>query len=370
MDITEIDHVMNNNLQNNNLQNNTHILNVYIDHIYVLYISPCEIYHIKKLLTMKNITAEYFLGIDGANELFDEYNDYITYNPNHNLKSMGAYGHLHSFIKLLKDAIQNNYKNILILEPDVYFSTDFDTCIEKYLQMNYKLLYLGASQHDWSEIDHKINKQTPSKPNINKPNINKPNINKPNIIKPKSNKPSINKPKDYYCAHKTCGTFGIIIDSTIFQEYLSLLEEKTHPSDICLFVLHKKYNNCYVTYPNLICCDVTKSTTSGRRIQIDMMNKFKWTRDYVLENEYQFTVKINIQYQIKFKINSYTKLQRKYMTISDGNDKITNINLSDENLKKDMYVYLYKSQTNCIVITTFNIFIDDIMLDELIIANQ
>jgi len=35
-----------------------------------------------------------------------------------------------------------------------------------------------------------------------------------------------------------------------------------------------------------------------------------------------------------------------------------------------MYVYLYKSLTNCIVITTFNIFIDDIMLDELIIANQ
>jgi len=308
-------------------QYKVHILNTYIDNIYVLYISPFELPRIKRILDKKNIQAEFFLGTNGISELYDQFQDYTIkrkYDREH-IKTNGAFGHIHSFIQIITDAIKNNYKKILILEPDVYFSKQFDKLIEEYLKMDYKLLYLGASQHNWKNI----------------------------II---SNK--------MYKANNTCGTFGIVIDNSIFDEYLELLKQLKCPSDICLFKIQEKYNNCFVTYPNLLCCDVTKSSTSGKRHQLAMAEKFKWFNNmYVYENDYQFKVDRNKNYKICFYVNSLLTngcFVVKEMDI-DKTDKIYFNNFIYDN-KIGCHVYNYHTQTDLITIETNNAFFDDIKL--------
>ena len=116
-----------------NIIDNTHVIHAFVDHIYVLYVSPCECIRIKNLLNKKGITAEYYQGVNGHSDLFDEFDDYVKDNKGH-IKTVGGFGHIHSFIGIIKDAIKHNYKNILILEPDVYFSNKFDDVIERYLK--------------------------------------------------------------------------------------------------------------------------------------------------------------------------------------------------------------------------------------------
>src|SRR5690606_11635547 len=125
------------------------LMNKLFDNIYILYITEYELEKIKYKINKKNIKVEYFLGIDG-NELYHEF-----INQSH-IKTIGAYGHIHSFINIIKDAIQKKYKKILILESDIYFSSSFNNDIESIKKFKYKLLYLGASQHRWYPNKHII----------------------------------------------------------------------------------------------------------------------------------------------------------------------------------------------------------------------
>ena len=98
-------------------------LNKHFDNIYLLYISQKEINKVKHKLYKHNIKVQYFKGVNGKKELYDKYKNF------HNKKrisSIGAFGHLHSFINILKDAINNNYNKILILEADIYFCRKTD----------------------------------------------------------------------------------------------------------------------------------------------------------------------------------------------------------------------------------------------------
>lgn len=219
-----------------------------IDHIYALYINEYEHNNISKKLKKHNINATYILGINGKEELHDEFNNQTK------IKTIGAYGHIHSFIIIIQNAIKNNYKNILILEADIYISSKFNKDIQKYNNLSYKLLYLGASQHNWT--------------------------------------PKNSKKHNYYYAHNTYGTFALAINHTIFKEYLTELQKLQLPSDTCLLKIQQKYyGSCYVTYPNLIICDVTKSSTSKERNQCTIMQTFKWNSAlYDMTNYYEYIV--------------------------------------------------------------------------------
>lgn len=203
--------------------------------IYCLYINKRELCNIKSKLDQKHIQANYFKGINGKKTLQDKYKMYGK-----QIHSIGAFGHIHSFMAILNDAIANNYETILILESDIYFDIDFDEKINKLPQ--YKLLYLGCSQHNWNDV-------------------------------------TIND--NYYYANKTCGTFAIALHKSILKEYLNLLEEFTYPSDTCLFKLQEKYyGECFVIYPNIIICNVTHSLTDKPRSQLEIIQKFKWHTNY------------------------------------------------------------------------------------------
>ena len=290
---------------------NKHVLNKYFDNIYVLYITEFEFDRIKYKLVNKKINAQYYKGIDGQKELGKEFSDYVNFHNDiqsrHFIKTPGAFGHIHSFIKILTDAIEKNYKKILILEPDIYFDKNFDHIVEKYLIKEYKLLYLGASQHLWKPIDD----------------------NYSHLFK-----------QGYYYAHNTCGTYGLGLDHTIFKEYLEKLKELKDPSDVCIFDIQNKYReHSIVAYPNLITCDVSKSTTTNRRrSQLEISKKFRWHDNFIINEKFSYRVNINSIYKVVIEINYHNPKKRAWFIFKDDNNDITPIiNLSNKTVCEKKY---------------------------------
>lgn len=267
----------------------THILNKYFDNIYMLYINDFELDRGTYKMLLNGINVEYFLGVDGKKELYEIFTEN---RPKTSMKTVGAFGHVHSVIKIMENAIEKKYKRILILEPDIYLAINFNAQIEKYLKMDYKLLYLGASQHDWTYIDK----------------------NYDFLLK-----------NGYYVAYNTCGTFAVAIDHSVFAEYLGILRKLLVPSDVCLYELQKKYKHeCIVVYPNLISCDVTKSTTTNRwRNQMLLAKKLRWNREYDVKERYTFDVNCNSFYKVFLEVNYHEKGLKGSFIVDYGEKKNT-----------------------------------------------
>lgn len=226
--------------------NHINFFNSYFDCIYGLYINNHEKKKLEYLINKYNIKINLFKGIDGNTKL-SEYNDYLKVgfindweikNKKKRL-SIGAFGHIHSFINIINDAKNKIYKKILILEADVYIGynlfpsfADFFTVIN-----DYKILYLGAGK--WND-----------------------NI----IYKDK-----------YYLPNETTGTFAISFDYKIFDELIELWTKFVNPTDVCLWDLTNKYKNeCFVIYPNLIICDLSNSNIQEKSNRTNLYVKFNW----------------------------------------------------------------------------------------------
>lgn len=226
-------------------------------HVYALYINENELVNITHKLNRYNIQFEPFKGTIGLEcELHKKYK-----------LTPGSFGHVCSIISILQDAIKCNYNNILLLEPDVYFCTDFE---QQFVPKDdFKLYYLGASQHKfyreetWSKIEILDN---------------------------------------YYHPYKTLGTFALAIDNSIYQEIIDILVKYEKPTDVALIEIQEKYRNeCFVAYPNVICCDTIHSTTSKRPALIDqltIMKNYRWTRKYDIFNLYKLQVTHNKMLEI------------------------------------------------------------------------
>jgi len=132
-----------------------HILNEHFDNIYVLHINQRELDKIQPKINKKKINVQYFKGYNGhAKKL--EFDHYLRIhrprkrrNPAIKLLTPGAFGHIKSMINILSDAIKKKYKKILIFEYDIYFCEDFEERYKKYINKTYKILYLGAYQHNF-----------------------------------------------------------------------------------------------------------------------------------------------------------------------------------------------------------------------------
>jgi len=298
-------------------------MNQVFDHIYVLYITDHELKRAQYKLNKKNATVEYFLGVDGKT-LINEFNKQTC------IKTPGAYGHIHSMINIITDAINNNYTNILILEPDIYFSCTFDKEILKVKQLKYKLLYIGASQHKWSTRNKHIGPT--------------------------------------YLANETYGTFAIALNKSILSEYLDILCKKLSPSDTCLLTLQRKYyNDCHVMNPNLIICDVTHSTTASaatKRNQVEYMNRLRWGNIYVIEDMHVFAVEPGFIHEINVYLDSYRKEKQGYVKIGD-----TVVHLPDQKYKNamsDYYRIFHMPHELTIAIYTNNLYIKTIQVKKVI----
>ncbi len=269
------------------------VLNKQFDKIYILYINNYELNRIKTKIRKRKIKVQYFKGYIGKNHM----NEYIAYRKkfdnelikkysirvNIKLLNVGSFGHIKSFINILTDAITNNYKKILILEPDVYFCKNFENKFKKYTNLDYKILYLGAFQYSFYGIRtwNNIQKFNP-----------------------------FMKRDGYYHPYRTLGTFAIALDRSVYEDYVKCLKKMYNPSDVCITDLQSKYNKqCYVCYPNIICCDVTNSSTgTAKRNQNDYMKKLKWNLiPYDITDSIYFNTNPLKNYKIILTVNTYFK---------------------------------------------------------------
>ena len=83
-------------------------------------------------------------------------------NPNNDIVNKGQWGCLYSHINILKHAIKNKYKSILIFEDDVILTNEIEEKITSLYNFkkehdNWNIIYLGASQHNWTDISFGIN---------------------------------------------------------------------------------------------------------------------------------------------------------------------------------------------------------------------
>lgn len=174
----------------------------------------------------KNIKVEKFDAIDGY-FLKDE-----------NGLSKNEMGCICSHLEIIKDAKKNGYKKILIFEDDVYFSFDFKKRLQSLNNLEWKLLYLGASQYSWNNIDTS---------------------------------------KYFYHSEKTLGTFAYAVDASIYDDMIQELSKKDAPADGMLVEIQKKYyGHCFTMYPNIVIADVRTSDIRGGRDMKFHAEKMKW----------------------------------------------------------------------------------------------
>ncbi len=234
----------------------------YTDNIYVLIKDNDERNRFESYISKVNVNYDFFNSVKfndtDLNDLFiltkskninnindsylkNYYNKYKNYKLNRNQIS-----HIKSIIGIIKDAIKNNYKSITILEYDIFVNKDLNTLLPKYKNLikNCDIIYLGSSQHYW--------------------------YNPINYTK-------ITYHQDYYDANHSLGTFAIILKKKVYQIYLEYLEKFLFSSDIILSIISKKFKSI-VIYPNLIICDISKSSILKDRNEKETLLKFKWNK--------------------------------------------------------------------------------------------
>jgi GR25 family glycosyltransferase involved in LPS biosynthesis len=199
-----------------NFENKIYKIQDIIDQIYIINMDKDK-NRMKNLdKKMKNLGLNYnrITGVDG-NKV------YKKYKTKYNTKLRpGQLGCLLSHQNVLKDAIKNNYTNILVLEDDIIFHKNFhDEFKKKYKYLidrekNVDLLYLGCSQkHKWKDI--KLNRH-------------------------------------YYNSKKIDGTFAMIINKILFKPILEKSSKLEKPIDRILYYYFQEKKKSFCFNPNII----------------------------------------------------------------------------------------------------------------------
>lgn len=238
--------------KNNYVLNKINNLNDYFDNIYVLNLDKDtqRMKRMSNILNELNIKYERFPGIYGKDRIEEHSkiknlnnsiweNQHMSKVKNKISKNIGAFGCLLSHRAIIQDAINKKYKKILILEDDIMIYENFNKRLNEILPIiseRWKLLYLGASQHYWININYR---------------------------------------KNYYFANGTDSTFAYGIHSSIFNEILKVTKNFKFPIDYYYRYFQNKYF-CPVIYPNLFISKVDESNTQGKRDIRKIAKQFGW----------------------------------------------------------------------------------------------
>lgn len=177
-----------------------------------------------------------------SDELYNFYNpDKITGEESDKrgiIENKNALGCLLSHIEIIKDAKSKGYNKILIFEDDVIIGESLIIKIKNVLKINWKLLYLGASQFDWTGIE------------------------------------TVN---GFYNCKKTLSTFAYAVDESIYDEIIELSENNKKSIDNLLTLIQEKYNKeCYTFSPNIVISDVEDSDIRKSNKMIEYSKRVKW----------------------------------------------------------------------------------------------
>lgn len=224
-------------------------LNYYFKRIYLLNLDR----RIDRLARMRHILRdegiynwERWTAYDGKQEpWYSEYKEYqnqpltrdeLKRGRKKGIKSAGSWAIRKSMIKLLEhisasQKIDGNFQPVLILQDDLLFHKDFNNrvlnVLSQWSHRNWKLLYLGASQHNFDGIDRTL----------------------------------ADNNGFYFAQGNTDGAFAVAINGHTVDELL--FEAKTCQFSIDSGALsniqRKNPFYCPVVYPNLIVADLTDS---------------------------------------------------------------------------------------------------------------
>jgi GR25 family glycosyltransferase involved in LPS biosynthesis len=249
-------------------------LNNYFDHIYVVNLARRADRREKMLkkLSMLKIKAEFFPAEDGtSDENLKEFTEYYDtpIDPDQaneveiRLKrkaifSPGEWGTLKSYRNIFMDAVDNGFEKILCLEDDIIFAKNFEELFNKVagiIPENWKILYLGASQHSWEESTDliypaiTIDEKTPLK---------------------------------YYLPLNTDGAFAFGTSKQVFSYLIKEIEKMNCAFDSgALRRATKAFKGkCFVLYPNLIIADVSESDIRVGRKQSDFAKIVRWDLNF------------------------------------------------------------------------------------------
>lgn len=161
------------------------------------------------------------------NETLQKYN-YLSKKINEQIfMKPGQIGCYYSFIQIIKDAKNNMYERILILEDDVYFTSDFKEKLNKLLYKKNDIIYLGNSHRYWN----------------NKNSINSFYCPEKNS---KENKNLVEYPLGCLARNEErnnsfLGNFGIVLNKSAFDTILEYAYPMRYPIDVYFGKLY--FNN-------------------------------------------------------------------------------------------------------------------------------
>lgn len=223
----------------------------------------------------------------GSLQRFPEFNEREESRGKHFIDSAGAIGYIYTYVAILKDAKQRNFKKILILEDDVILSNIFEQGVKRFLAAvgeNWKVLQFGASQYQWDEV---------------------------NLEAAKAN--------GYYFPRRiaTCGSFAIAFDHTIFDELIEIQSSFEAPFDhITLGEIYERhFGKCYVAYPNLVMPDVGTSTIRGARDQLQHAKRMKWNLTHFEYPQFKLSVGLVVR-NAKQAQNLLTRAKRNELPVT------------------------------------------------------
>jgi len=248
---------------NNSVLKKNLTLNFYFSHTYVLNLDrrPDRLEKMKRSLAKIGIyNWTRWSAIDGKESPhYEEWSNYrrsrMTYQEKRRyhrkaIGSPGSWAILKSMYLMIKDAIKKKYHSILVLQDDLLFHKKF---VSEFLKIpgkvpkNWKMLYLGATQHNWNHVEF--------------------------------------RPEYYFPLGTADGAFAVGIHHSIYKEMLEEIVKFEAPVDSgTMKNLQKNHGRqCLVLSPNLVIADIRDSDLRKSRDLDAFGKKFRWNiREYDL----------------------------------------------------------------------------------------
>lgn len=169
--------------------------------------------------------------------------------------SVGAFGYILSQAKVLRDAITEGYKRILVLDDDVFFHRAAACRLEEIgrcLPADLKVLLLGASEYE----DRSSNAFRDSRI-----------FDHPDLYRP--------------IVGKTCGSFAMVYDRSVFEELIDAIDEANGTFDNVILgsVYLRNLRRCVVVDPAVCIPDVRDSDIRSTRAQVAHSAQMNWEFD-------------------------------------------------------------------------------------------
>lgn len=199
-----------------------------------------------RILNKHNIEFERFEAINGKYTIIYNY----WYNKlqkikNYKIKSPGAFGYLLSMYYILINALNKDYKTILILDDDLIFHKEFNSLLNKIqFPEKWKLIYFGACHQNHIFQD-----------------------TKKNIM-------NVKEFQDIFGKGNIDGSHMIGIHKNIIKELIILCKYSLYPFDSgVLKHIYSIYpKDCYIIYPYICIQDIQDS---------DIQNSNQQKKDYL-----------------------------------------------------------------------------------------